>query len=324
MQNALLTSIGSKVALARIAQQSSRERGVTLHATDSGANTPAMHIVDRYHRIDFGNAPDPLLELCKNENIGLIIPTRHSDLPFLARNREAFEAAGITVAISAFETVDLCIDKRKTADFLQREGIPCPQTIDWTAKGSPVRREQFPLIAKPFDGSASQGLRRIDSLAELEAHPPREDEIVQTLAKGEEFTINLYLDRSGSIATAIPHQRLVVADGESVQAITQRHIPLIELSTRIARALPGAWGPINIQAFFDRQSGETRVIEINPRLGGGFPLAHQAGGAFIEWLFQETFEDRSPPNLDNWVEGLRMLRYRDAIFDFPSDRNPSR
>ena len=317
MPNALLLSIGSKVALARIAQQSTRSRGIVLHGADQSRDRPARHVVDRFHTYDIEQGIEALLGLCRQENIGLIIPTRHSDLPFLSRYRKELENAGIVAAVSSPETIDLCTDKLKTAAFFDELSIPAPLTFKANPADSQKRQARLPLIAKPIAGSASQGVRMVESVADLEAASKDSSLLLQTLASGEEYTINVYVDRRGQALATIPHKRLAVSEGESVQAITERHPVLIELSHRIVASLPGVWGPINIQAFWSTDAGRAQVIEINPRLGGGFPLAHQAGGHFIEWLFQESLDKAEPRPVENWTEGLRMLRFRDALFDLP-------
>jgi|ETNmetMinimDraft_22_1059887.scaffolds.fasta_scaffold00010_61 carbamoyl-phosphate synthase large subunit len=317
MPNALLLSIGSKVALARIAMESARRRGIALHASDHSEDVPASQSVDRFHLFDFRQGIDALIALCRKEGIELVIPTRHSDLPLLSRSREALSSHGIEAAISNFETVELCTDKLKTASFFANHSVPAPPTFDAQSLNKNELEPLFPLIAKPVRGSASQGIRVLRSFDELEADPIDASSVVQALAKGDEYTINVYIDKQGEITSTIPHKRMIVSEGEAVQAITARIPTLIEQANRIAAALPGARGPLNIQAFWDEESGRAQFIEINPRIGGGFPLAHQAGGRFIEWLFQERFDQAAPRKTDKWTEGLRMMRYRDAIFDLP-------
>jgi carbamoyl-phosphate synthase large subunit len=81
---------------------------------------------------------------------------------------------------------------------------------------------------------------------------------------------------------------------------------------RIAEALPGAWGPLNIQCFMD-ESGDIRVFEINTRFGGGYPLAHHSGATFTSWLLDEL-AGRTLARFDDWQDHLAMLRFDDAVY----------
>ena len=64
------------------------------------------------------------------------------------------------------------------------------------------------------------------------------------------------------------------------------------------------------------------VIEINPRFGGGYPLAWRAGARYSRWLIEETLGLESTAQADDWRDGLVMLRYDDAVFVDPTSPNP--
>jgi carbamoyl-phosphate synthase large subunit len=90
----------------------------------------------------------------------------------------------------------------------------------------------------------------------------------------------------------------------------------MDLACRICDALPGAYGALNIQMFLEEETRELKVIEINPRFGGGFPLTWEAGGKFPRWMLEECL-GLSPTASDaSWRDGLVMLRYDDAVFAY--------
>ena len=85
------------------------------------------------------------------------------------------------------------------------------------------------------------------------------------------------------------------------------------LAMRAAESLPGARGAMNIQIFHDAATEEMAIIELNPRFGGGFPLAWQAGARYAQWLVEEQLGLPSTIS-DQWEDGLVMLRFDDAVF----------
>ena len=93
--------------------------------------------------------------------------------------------------------------------------------------------------------------------------------------------------RDGRCVCSVPRRRLAVRAGEVEKGVTVRDQALERLARRIAEALPGAYGVLNVQIFVDPVAGEPRVIEINARYGGGFPLAFQAGARFPAWTIEE-------------------------------------
>lgn len=319
MRNVLLLSSGSKVSVARIAARSTKKRGISLHALDRSANVPTIHFVDFFKAIDDENWINPLFQYCIEKKIGLIIPSRHGDLIPLAQEKHRFSNQNIHIGISSLESIKLCIDKYSTYKFLTQNGFPTPKTIPLPIDSLELLVPQLPLVLKPIRGSASKGIRIVNNISEITRRYSNSDNyIAQSLAHGSEYTINVYVSKNGKCLCAIPHKRVIVDGGESVQAITERNPTLINLATQVASALPGAWGPLNIQAFYDSSSDSAQIIEINPRIGGGFPLADEAKGQYIEWLIQESLENRDLKPLKSWTSGLRMMRYRDAIFDHPS------
>jgi carbamoyl-phosphate synthase large subunit len=96
--------------------------------------------------------------------------------------------------------------------------------------------------------------------------------------------------------------------------MTCRCKPVEELATRLAQILPGAWGVINTQIFYDAPTNRLNVIEINPRFGGGYPLAHQAGATMARWIIEEVAGLPLTATKDRWEDGLTMLRYDEAVF----------
>jgi carbamoyl-phosphate synthase large subunit len=132
------------------------------------------------------------------------------------------------------------------------------------------------------------------------------------MARGREFTINVYVNSDGKCVCAVPHWRLETRAGEVSKGITVKDRRLMDLAAQVAEALPGARGPLNIQCFLDTD-GTIAIIEINARFGGGYPLAHHAGARFTEWLLHEQ-EGRAVGPYDGWNDDLAMLRYDEAVF----------
>jgi carbamoyl-phosphate synthase large subunit len=170
------------------------------------------------------------------------------------------------------------------------------------------------LIAKPAAGSASIGLARVKNECELRVAAADGDYVVQEIAPGHEHTLDVLVTRKGRALCSVPRKRLEVRGGEVSKAITVRHRPLQDLGMAICERLPGAYGVISVQIFLEEESGELNTIEVNPRFGGGFPLAYEAGADCPGWIIEEICGLPSTILGDGWQDGLVMLRYDDAVF----------
>lgn len=316
--NVLISSAGRRVGLLECIRDSMAAHGLVgkLLTIDSVSSAPATFVSESVAKVPRCTDPGFLGEvqrLCVEHRIALLIPTIDTELPIYAAAREQLAEIGVVACISNPATVDICSNKVRTHAWLSANGFPTVRQTDVRSALLNPSDWPLPLIVKPSNGSASLGVQRIRSRRELAAMEEMEGEyIVQEIAEGREFTINVYVSRSGECVCAIPHWRMEIRAGEVSKGLTVKDHQLMENARAIAEALPGARGPLNIQCFMDG-SDTIRVIEINARFGGGYPLAHHAGGRFTDWLFDEL-QGKRLSYTDGWENNIAMLRYDQAIF----------
>lgn len=314
----MLSSVGRRSQLIdcfREAFQALGLKGRILGTDVAPEQAPAAHLVDACYRVSRCDHPDflkEMLAIAKRERVRLIVPTIDTELPVYAANRRRFEDQGISVAISDPGTIEIACDKVETNRWLVKNGFPTvrqasPEEVlavpdEWT----------FPVVAKPRFGSASTNVAVIKSAAMLRAVTENHaGMIVQEKALGIEHTVNVFIE-DGKCHCAVPHQRMETRGGEVSKGITRKHDRLMQLSVAITERLPGAHGAMNIQCFVDSDNN-IKVIELNARFGGGFPLANQAGAKFPRWLLESLLGLPSSAT-GEWQENLLMLRYDSAIF----------
>jgi carbamoyl-phosphate synthase large subunit len=313
----LFTSAGRRVELARCFRQAATSLGWTceVHACDlNPALSAACHDADyafSVPRCDDADYIDILLEYCRTHAIRLLVPTIDPELMPLALARERFMASGTWVHVSGPATIAIARDKQKTIEVLGQAGVPVPRT----AAPADVRKApegwSWPMFIKPSGGSASRGLGLIQSPSDILDDYP-EAMIVQELLKGDEFTVNLYVDANGRLVTAIPHKRLSVRAGEVEKGATVFRRDIREIAEKLVAALPDPTGVMCFQLIDDVESGP-RVFEINARFGGGYPLADRAGGRFAESLLARVTGKAECAN-DEWRENVLMMRFDAAVY----------
>jgi carbamoyl-phosphate synthase large subunit len=316
--NILLSSAGRRVSLLKILRQTLADMKLEggVFATDMSRTAPAFHVADRGFLVprctDEAFLPR-MLEICRDENVKLIIPTIDPALAIYAEHREAFASEGIAIAVSSPETIAIAADKRSTHRWLIENGFPTPRQAELGDVLATPDDWQFPLATKPADGSRSIGFGIVDSVVELRAFAG-DNNIVQSVAPGEEYTVSFFVDRAGKCRCVVPRKRLEVRSGEVSKGMTVRNSAVENLAMQVGDALPGAFGALNVQIFFDKDTGQLNVIEINPRFGGGFPLAWQAGAHYPQWIIEELMDGESSARPDEWTDRLVMLRFDDAVF----------
>ena len=317
--NILISSAGRRVALVQLFQNALQELGIrgNVLAADLTSASSAWHVADRAAdapRFATGRFIDDMLALCKREKIKLLVPTIDTELPLYAAAKNRFKEIGTEISISSPEAIRICNDKIETHHWLSSLGMPLPRQASIAEVLDSPDDWPTPLIAKPKHGSSSTGMHRIHEIDDLKLIKWPELMIIETVASGEEFTIDLYIDRTGKPRCAVPRQRLETRSGEVSKGMTVRHPGLQSIASQIASELPGGFGVINIQAFLDQESGDINIIEINPRFGGGYPLTEQAGATCTHWLIEDCLGLPLSVVEDTWRDGLAMLRYDDAVF----------
>jgi carbamoyl-phosphate synthase large subunit len=320
----LFTCAGRRVELIQAFQRAAAKLGLRLsvHTADVERFAAAACMANKAHHVppvaSVGYVP-ALLKIAERERIDLLIPLIDDELPKLAAARQRFTRSGCCALISSPGVVSICRDKIATFDFLTENGIDTPQT--WRASDVLKRRRHgFPYFLKPRKGSASKGnfvLHNRQDLQALAPHVP--DAIIQEFIDGVEYTLDVYTGYDGRPRCVVPRERVEVRGGEVTKSRTAKHDAIVTTGVRVVEALAGCIGLITIQLFLTK-SGRIAVIEVNPRFGGGVPLAIRAGADFPKWFLMEWLGRRPRIRLQHFSDDLLMMRYHQSFFQTNASR----
>lgn len=273
----LFTGIGRRVELVQVFRQAALVLNISLkiYGADMVGTAPALAYCDGTRKVcgmkDEKYIPQ-LMDICKTDQIDILIPTIDTDLLILSKNVARFEEIGTKVLISKLDKIAICRDKNLTADFFESCGLKAPQTINDYTK----YKDAFPCFIKPKDGSSSINAFKVNNAEELQIYAEQiGDYIIQPFVEGTEYTVDIFCDLSGDPIYITPRKRLAVRAGEVLKTeISQDKKIIEEMKILIDHFLP--CGPITVQLIRDNM-GEDHYIEINPRFGGGAPLSMKAG-----------------------------------------------
>jgi len=314
----LFTCVGRRIELLDAFRDAARSLRVTLtlFGTDRNFSAPAMHRLDEPRIIprigDPRHIPE-LLRLIEDERIDVVIPLIDSDLLALSQSADRIAALGCTPLISDERVIRICSDKLLTFETLKSAGVDTPET--WTAQQALTdRQHRFPLFIKPRAGSAGKGLFRVNDAEELRFLLKRNPEsVVQAFVEGEEYTLDVYTGLDGVPRCAVPRKRLEVRTGEVSKGMIVKDPAIIDVGKRVIKVLGGCRGVVTVQCMVTPQN-RIRVIEVNPRFGGGAPLSIQAGADFPRWIMAEALGRRIRTDYESYQDRLTMLRYDQSVF----------
>ena len=218
--------------------------------------------VARLHRVPpYG--PDPLgwleaaLAVYRAGRFDMLFPSQEQ-VAVLSLARDQLESGGVHTAVPPFGALAAVQDKVSASATLRRLGIPQPDTateVDgW---------DRFPAFVKDPIGTASGGVRRVTSRAELEAAAHGRTVLVQVAAEGPLLMCQSVFD-DGSLVAFHANER--TAEGAGGGASHKRSVSVPEV--RHFFDLLGSdlrWhGALSADVILT-ESGP-RFIDINPRL----------------------------------------------------------
>jgi carbamoyl-phosphate synthase large subunit len=306
--NVMLTCAGRRTYSVEVFKEAVGN-GSRVFACDSSADAPALQTADKAFvvpRIDDDDYIDTLLAICDNHQIGLLIPALEPELMLLATNRARFLAIGTVPLVSDPEIIATCCNKLAASRFLSECGLRVPHTFDSldAARVALSRGDiAFPLVIKPRWGVSSIGTHFPEDdeelelfyrltkkqiargiLAELGATDPQRNVLIQERLSGEEYGLDVVNDLNGNYVCTFIKRKIRMRAGQTDQAVTVRDERLEIIGQLIGEKLRHI-GLLDCDAFVTRYG--CYVIDLNPRIGGGYPFAHIAGAnlpaALIAW-----------------------------------------
>jgi carbamoyl-phosphate synthase large subunit len=279
--------------------------------------TDSSRIVPRFTSPDYIPA---LLDVCREEDIDLLVPLNDHEMPSLVGHIDDFERLGVRPLVLGPGTYPFTDDKLATHRFFVDLGVPTPET--WTPEFAQSADLGFPLFVKPRRGSSGKDAFLVRNSRELDFFCDYVDEpLVQEYVEGPEITSDVLCDASGSVRSVVSRRRIEVRAGEVSKGVTVINDGVIERCVQIAEGLK-ATCPITIQCMI--RDGVALFTEINPRFGGGVPLALEAGAPLPTWLLAlESGAPVSIPPLGSYRPGVFFTRFDEAFsLDEGSLREP--
>ncbi len=282
----LFTGAGRRIELLQAFRNAALvlNKNLKIYGTDMEYSAPALMYCDYIRKVvpmKEDGYIDQLIEICKDEEIDLLIPTIDTDLLILSHNKERFEVVGTKVMISSPEMIQICRNKNITFQFFADCGLHAPIPVDaWEEYEA-----GYPAFIKPKDGSSSVDAFKVGNKKELEVYARRiKDYIVQPFIEGLEYTIDIFCDWNGEPISIVPRERMQVRAGEVLKTKIIMDQMMINDAKKLCKAFKPC-GPMTIQLIRDAENVDW-YIEINPRFGGGVPLSMKAGARSAETILK--------------------------------------
>lgn len=330
--------------------QSLGRRGIGVTAGSSTRLSPAF--LSRYCRARV-IYPDPvaepddfvqmMLDYLRRHRHDVLFPTDDATLMLISRHREQFEQV-THVPIPTPAQLAYGVDKAATMRLAERLGIPHPATVvphsPDEARHAVAQLARRSLLVKPRASSGGRGIVYLEpgedvAAAWSEAHRHYPYPMIQEhVPSGPKYDVCLVMDQRGELVASFAQRELrhfPIQDGLSTMQESVWRPDLVERAAALLREI-GWYGLAEVEFMEDPQSGETLLLEINPRFWASVRLAIACGVDFPYLLYQvatrqavtpvHTYEVGRrcrwllPGDMLHFLANPNRLRMTPSFFDF--------
>lgn len=279
-------------------------------STDIDELSAGLFLTKKYYlvpRVTDKNFIQRTLEIAKQENVSIIVPTVNEEMISFATNLNVFKNNNISVIVSNVNSIKISTNKLSTYKFFERE-IYCPKVYN---KDNIV----YPCVVKPLESRGSRGFSICSSLDEVEValnHNTKNfgESVIMEYLKGKEYSIYGISDLNGKPLVTVPIKR-IQAVSESKKALVIKEEDIIKVANDMASKL-NFIGPWNIQLI--KTNNGPKIVEINPRFGGTTSLIIAAGINYVELAIKVFTEQIISSKELEYVDSIFMTRYNEEIF----------
>jgi ATP-grasp domain len=260
--------------------------------------------VRRVHRVP-GLGTDPLgwleaaLDVAARRQVDILLPVQEQ-VAVMSLARERIAGAGVLTAVPDFTSLRQVQDKVSAFETLTRLGLPQPRASVVTSREALEGIDQLPVFVKTPVGTASAGVRRVTTRAELRQYAAqldvRDGVLVQQPATGPLIMIQSVFANGELMAF---HACERVREGTGGGASHKRSVSVPEVRAHAA-ALGAAlnWhGGLSADVILTAEG--PRFIDINPRLvepANAFMSGVDLTGALVEVASSGTAARQPPGN----------------------------
>lgn len=315
--NILILSAGTRN---KVVQYFKREVGNTgkVIATDCSNLAPAVYEADAFYLVPRITDPTYLgkvLDICKKEKIAGVFSLIDPELSMLAKEKDRFLEIGTTPIISEYDLVETCFNKYRMYELFKSMNIPtakCYLDMQDFQNARKTGEIDYPVFVKPVCGSASMHINKVSSDEELEGlFHMYEDLMIQEFMDGTEYGADVYIDMiSGKVTSLFVKEKIKMRAGETDKSVSVKDEELFRTIVSFAEAA-GFRGMIDIDIF--KIGSVYYFSEVNPRFGGGYPHAYEAGVNMPKQVLNNLAGNENSCEIGNYKTGICMMKYNEVM-----------
>lgn len=299
-------------------------------ALDYRTTSPTVGLADRAFKTPAYNSPEyqtMIREWFTAEKPDLFLCMNDYELQTLSAGlADELREMGCAVAVLNPSAHSIVLDKHLTAKTLQQHGIPTPATYLGTDVPAVLETAgtDTKFVVKHRYGAGSTGVHVVTQaeLAEAVANsaatalgrdgsPSQEGAtavVIQEFLPGAEYGVDgvFSTDGQAELLGVVARRKDQMRGGDTDLATSVAPEPFHEAMSELGNLLCPT-GSIDVD-FRETANGDPLVIDINPRMGGGYPFSHRAGADMPAALIRSVAGRKHDPALLDYEVGVATAR----------------
>lgn len=315
--NILILSVGTRNKIVQYFKRSLSGNGLVI-ATDMSELAPALYEADKYYVVPPMNAPnylDTIYDICKENKVSGVLSLIDPELSLLAAHEDDFKALGTTVIGSSYELCEMSLDKYAMYQWLSSHGYKCAKSwVDKEAFFSAIDQGEatYPVFVKPAKGSASISITKVYDKETVNVLFAHEDGLmIQEFLDGQEIGADVYIDMiTKEVVSIFTKKKIKMRAGETDKAVSFKNEKLFKYIEEFVLEA-GYTGQIDIDLFV--VDGDYYISEVNPRFGGGYSHAYEAGCNHMTLIKNNLCGITNGSSFGKYDAGIYMMKYNDIL-----------
>lgn len=267
----LILCVGRRVQLVKWFKEYFNSFGDEVYVQDSDINAPALYYGDCECNWNI-EMVSSLYDNSVANKIKAII-TLIDNAEYIASYKKEFQKNEIELIMPDRKTAMICRDKYKLYKEYETILSLCPTAI-----------------VKDRNGSRSSGVEKI----------------IQPYLDGKEYNVQAYFDHySKKLVSVFMQEKLFMRAGETERSQSIWNDDIYHEIKKLE--ILNLQGAVDIDVI--ESCGTYYIIDINPRFGGGYPMAHESGVNFISLIHNNMKGNENEWQEPNYKTGVRFMKY---------------
>ena len=288
--NILFTSVGKRYYLINYFKNNLDSK-IKIISVNSSNHTSAKNYSNYFYlspKINSNSYMKFISSIIKKHKIGLVVPLIDIDCKKLSKNIKIINKLNAILIAPPFKIVDIILDKYKLYEFLKKNNLNTPRTYASKKNflyGYNKGEIKFPVILKP-------------RYEYFNKKNHKEKIVIQEFINGTEYGLDLLNSIKKKYHSHLLKKKIEMRNGETdICKVSSKKI--IKICKKISKLILHNF-IVDIDMI--NKNKKFYIIDINPRIGGGYPFTHIAGFDMIKYLLKQVYLKKHPlkkPSINN-------------------------